>query len=441
MAFLQMVRHRFWDNDNSLLAGGKVYIYEPGTTTPKNSYTDYTGTVPNAWPVILDAKGEAGIWVDGAFKINVLNSADAQVTGYPVDNINYLNDTSSKSDNPVINGAMEIDQRNAGAAVTVNSATETYTVDMVQARAIAAGGVFTAQQLAATPPAGFKNYIRSTVTTADASPISTSIYSLRIKIEGNNWSRFSYGTSDAKTTTLIFRARSSIAGVFSGAIRNSANNRSYAFQYTISSTNTWQTFGVTIPGDTTGTWLTDTGVGLNLFFDLGTGSNETGTAGSWQAAAYRGATGATKLISTLNATLDITGVDIVEGTQTRPYPHRTDGLERCQRYLPVIDIYATADRVAEGNISTTSAGFVHYKFKVTPRIPPTGITVSSAAHFNLQVMGISDSAATAITFNSASYEQCTLAVTGTGTPYTAGQAATLYGNNASGKIIFEGSQL
>jgi hypothetical protein len=85
MALLQMIRHRFYDNDGSLLAGGKVYIYEAGTTTPKNSFTDYTGTVPNSNPVILNAKGEAAIWTDGYFKINVTNAADVQVTGYPVD--------------------------------------------------------------------------------------------------------------------------------------------------------------------------------------------------------------------------------------------------------------------------------------------------------------------------------------------------------------------
>lgn len=85
MAQLTMVRHRFYDNDGTLLAGGKVYIYAAGTTTPQNSYTDYTGVTPNTNPVILDTKGEASIWTSGTFKINVTNSADVQVTGYPVD--------------------------------------------------------------------------------------------------------------------------------------------------------------------------------------------------------------------------------------------------------------------------------------------------------------------------------------------------------------------
>ena len=85
MASLTQIKQRFWDNDGSLLAGGKVYVYLAGTSTLTNSYTDSTGGTPNASPVILDAKGEGTIWTQGTVKINVLNSANVQVTGYPVD--------------------------------------------------------------------------------------------------------------------------------------------------------------------------------------------------------------------------------------------------------------------------------------------------------------------------------------------------------------------
>lgn len=87
MAILTPFRHRFWNNDGTLASGGKVYIYEPGTTTLKNSWTDSTGGTANTNPVILDAKGEADIWTTGLFKINVLQSDNVQVTGYPVDNL------------------------------------------------------------------------------------------------------------------------------------------------------------------------------------------------------------------------------------------------------------------------------------------------------------------------------------------------------------------
>lgn len=87
MAILTPVRHRFWNNDGTPAAGGKVYIYEAGTTTPKNSYTDATGAVANTNPIILDSKGEASIWTSGLFKLNATQSDNTQITGYPVDNL------------------------------------------------------------------------------------------------------------------------------------------------------------------------------------------------------------------------------------------------------------------------------------------------------------------------------------------------------------------
>lgn len=94
-AVLTMVRHHFFDNSGNACSGCKVYIYEPGTTTPKNSYTDSTGTIPNTNPVILDTKGEASIWTTGMFKVNLTDSNDVQITGYPVDNLGY--DITSQS--------------------------------------------------------------------------------------------------------------------------------------------------------------------------------------------------------------------------------------------------------------------------------------------------------------------------------------------------------
>lgn len=87
MAILTQFRHRFYNNDGTLLAGGKVYTYQAGTTTPKATYNSSTGLQANTNPIILDAKGEADIWTAGLYKINVLDANNVQVTGWPVDNI------------------------------------------------------------------------------------------------------------------------------------------------------------------------------------------------------------------------------------------------------------------------------------------------------------------------------------------------------------------
>lgn len=66
--------------DGKPLAGGKVWTYEAGTTTPKTTYTTMQGNVPNANPVILDQNGKAKIYLgDGSYRLRILDSNDALV--------------------------------------------------------------------------------------------------------------------------------------------------------------------------------------------------------------------------------------------------------------------------------------------------------------------------------------------------------------------------
>ena len=54
---------QFFDDNGNPLVGGKLYAYAAGTTTPLDTYTDFGGGTPNANPVILDARGEADVWL------------------------------------------------------------------------------------------------------------------------------------------------------------------------------------------------------------------------------------------------------------------------------------------------------------------------------------------------------------------------------------------
>ena len=92
---MPLLRAKFFDSSNNPLSGGKVYTYAAGTSTPKTSYTDYSAGTPNANPVILNSLGEADIWLNGNYKINVTNSADVQLSGYPVDNITSIENLSN----------------------------------------------------------------------------------------------------------------------------------------------------------------------------------------------------------------------------------------------------------------------------------------------------------------------------------------------------------
>lgn len=79
-------KQQFLDANGNPLSGGKVYTYAAGTTTPLTTYTDESGTTPNTNPVILDSRGEAGIWLGVAsYKLKLTTATDVEI--WTVDNI------------------------------------------------------------------------------------------------------------------------------------------------------------------------------------------------------------------------------------------------------------------------------------------------------------------------------------------------------------------
>jgi hypothetical protein len=235
--------------------------------------------------------------------------------------------------NRIINGAMVIDQRNAGAEVNpaVNS---TYYLDRWQATSGASSKYKIGQNAGAvTPPTGYINYLGITSLSAYTAGASEG-FTIRQSIEGLNIADLAWGTASAATVTLSFWVRSSLTGTFGGSLKNSAANRSYPFSYTISAANTWEKETITIAGDTTGTWLTTTGIGITVGFAIGAGATLSNTAGAWAAGNYVSATGATSVVGTNGATFYITGVQLEKGRQATEFDYRDYGneLRLCQRY-------------------------------------------------------------------------------------------------------------
>jgi len=75
---------QFLDNSGNVLAGGRLFTYAAGTTTPLASYTSSTGLTPNLNPIFLDSAGRVPlqIWLDDgvAYKF-VLQNSDAEQIG------------------------------------------------------------------------------------------------------------------------------------------------------------------------------------------------------------------------------------------------------------------------------------------------------------------------------------------------------------------------
>jgi hypothetical protein len=268
--------------------------------------------------------------------------------------------------NKIINGGMRIDQRNAGGAVTTANS---YPVDRFSCLHIT-DGAFSAQQ-DSSAPSGFTNSIKWTTTTADTSFAATQHALVRQRIEGNNIYDLEFGTASAKTITLSFWVKSSLTGTFGGSLMNNGQTRCYPYSYTISTADTWEHKSITIPGDTDTsiTWLTTNGVGLEVFWSMGVGSDYDGTAGAWTSTPYQySVTGAVSVMGTLNANWYLTGVQLEIGSSATPFEHRPIGVELklCKRY------YATGRFSGLlGYAGGRQSAFTDVNFEVEMRATPT----------------------------------------------------------------------
>lgn len=236
--------------------------------------------------------------------------------------------------NRIINGTMIVDQRaNTVGANTVISSNAPYTVDRWRAQISQHNGSMNVRQ-DSTSTAGFTKSLRAIVTTANTSLPATSVTRVWTNIEGLNVADLGFGTANAKPVTLSFWVRSSNTGTFSGALTNYDEVRSYPFEYTINTANTFERKVITIPGDTSGNWSSNTDGSFALNFSLGTGTTNLGTANAWTGSWKVGTTGSFSLAGVLNATWYLTGVQLEEGSVPTSFEYRQYGTELalCQRY-------------------------------------------------------------------------------------------------------------
>lgn len=121
---------QFIDAAGIPLAGGFLYTYEAGTTTPQATYTDSTAATANSNPIVLDSRGEANIWLSSAnYKFKLTNSEGTEI--WTVDNIAAPSTALSPvfSSNVTISAntsgpALLVTQTGAGAAIRVQDSAD-----------------------------------------------------------------------------------------------------------------------------------------------------------------------------------------------------------------------------------------------------------------------------------------------------------------------------
>jgi hypothetical protein len=275
--------------------------------------------------------------------------------------------------NRIINGAMVIDQRNDGVSVTATNTTA-YPIDRWPLDVYGSTGAISGQRSTVAPP-GFINSLLLTVVTTRTS-IAADFFAVGQRIEGFNVSDLGWGTANAQIITLSFWARASVTGNYAVSLRNSDASRSYVTSITINSANTYEYKTLTIVGDTTGTWGTTNGIGINLSIDLGTGSTyQTATANAWQAGNFVALTSGVRFVANASATFYITGVQLEKGSTATSFDYRPYGTEfsLCQRYYEVGETFP----IGYAQIGNNFGGTVF--FKLTKRTSPTIVQTSTSA--------------------------------------------------------------
>ena len=329
--------------------------------------------------------------------------------------------------NLVHNGGFMVYQR--GGTITMGNATVTPHIDRFTAYKNH-DGANTVQQ-STDGPEGFKNSLLVTTTTADDSLTATQRVAILHRIEGQDVAHLEFGTSSAKTITLGFWVKSSVTGTHGGAFSNGSWNRNYPFTYTISSSDTWEYKTITAAGDTTGTWATDTTTGLQISWGLGVGSTFSGSAGSWAAGDINSATGATtSVVGTLNATWQLTGVSLTEGSKALSFPHESyqETLHKCYRYLESIGytagsyVYAAAYAYSTTEIRAVQ----HYTHKrATPNFSFNN-QGDVIAFYN----GGSSDTSIAFNYHDIGLNSCRVSITLSGVSTTAGYGVAIYVNGS-----------
>jgi hypothetical protein len=351
--------------------------------------SDYTAT--NGTTVVLGSACAVGdavvIEVYNLVSVaNALPSTGGTVTGATTFNstvsINGANGSGYTGyKNRIINGGMVIDQRNNGGVVTYpgggSVGSELYGIDRWAGNST--GSTRFSMQRSTVAPAGFVNSFLITTTTAGTPAAGDFCYFVQY-IEGFNCADLAFGTASAATITISFWVRSSLTGTFGGSVANSAGNRRYPFSFVINSANTYEQKTITIAGDTTGTWLTDNGRGLGVFFNLGTGSSNKGTANAWATSGIA-PTGTVDLVSTAGATLYITGVQLERGSNATSFEFRDYGRElmMCQRYFQ--EYLSTNGAIFRAN-GSTGQKYYWMPFSTAMRVNAT-MTVGTPTYYNM----------------------------------------------------------
>jgi hypothetical protein len=281
--------------------------------------------------------------------------------------------------NLIINGAMQVAQRGTSFA---NPSDDTYSLDRIHIFNGNDGATTITQDTTVPNGEGFTQSIKFDCTTLDGTIAAGQYLTFNQRIEGYNNAVLGYGASGAKSITVSFYAKSNLTGTFCYSVRNGALDRSYIKEFSLTSADVWERVSFTIPGETSGTWLTTNGRGSIHQISLSMGSTFQGTANQWNSSNVVATSNQVNFLSSTDNEFFLTGWQVEVGDTATPFEHRSYGeeLARCQRYYQQIDLasYQRFDSSAYADLTSRvfTTPSLPVTLRATPTITQTGLTVN-----------------------------------------------------------------
>lgn len=332
--------------------------------------------------------------LDGSSRLPAVDGS--QLTGVIADNslttAKYQDDSVTNAKLAFDGGALGYRNKIIGGDFTTNPwqrgtsfagvTTENYTADRFLF-GVTGTGIFDALKTADSPTAAqagvfTQHCLHVDVTTAAASIAATDNYTLAQNIEGLNAASFGFGQAGTRYVTLSFWHKHTKTGTYCVSLGNSAADRGYVAEYTQDVTDTWEKATITIPVDTTGTWLYDTGIGVRVRFSLAAGTNFQTTANTWQSGNVQATANQVNALDNVANNFKIALVQLEAGSVATPFETRSVGqeLSLCNRYYDA----------RNWNVVTVALGYSTLTTAVPMRAVPT--ITGGGAGFVVSITGI-----------------------------------------------------
>ena len=329
----------------------------------------------------------------------------------------------------IINGDMSVAERGAGPSGSFSGTGYSEGPDRMNHVVSNMGNWQTQQESISSGNAyntGFVKAFRIDCTSADSSPAAGDLIYVRQKIEAQNLQMINKGKSTAEKLTLSFWVKSNKTGTYTVRLYDHDNTRFVVQNYSISSASTWEQKIINFPADTTGTLNNDNGIGLDLAWYLGGGSNYTGGTQQTTWGAYANANALpsnhVNLADSTDNDWSVTGVQLEVGEfdsttiPSFPFESYEDNLRKCMRYFQIYMNATSANKdFLGGHIHDNDTFRMSLIFPVEFRTTPSLSSSSSgsADHWRIVTSSINTNYGSAITFTGSSKSgQFTLVDTG-----------------------------